>query len=99
MTASYAAQANAPPRCGTRRRRMRSASKDYVESQHLVVPWKERKAFLRDEESEQRLREHNAHLCGTDDSPITTAVGEVLGSTGDQLMLLEGALICHPDAL
>src|SRR2546426_12516046 len=25
--------------------------KDYVESRHLVVPWKQRKAFLRDEES------------------------------------------------
>jgi len=73
--------------------------KDYVESQHLVVPWKQRKAFLRDEESEQRLREHNARLGGTDDSPVTVAVGEVLASTGEQLMVLEGALISHPDAL
>src|SRR5438034_1089242 len=73
--------------------------KDYVESQHLVVPWKQRKAFLRDEESEQRLREHNARLGGTDDSPVAMAVGEVLASTGDHLMVLEGALICHADAL
>jgi hypothetical protein len=27
--------------------------KDYVESKHLVVRWKERKVFLRDEESER----------------------------------------------
>ena len=70
--------------------------KDYVESQHLVVPWQQGKAFLRDEESEQRLREHNARLGGIDDSPVAVAVGEVLASTGEHLMVLEGALICHP---
>lgn len=31
--------------------------KDYVESQHLVVRWKDRKACLRDEENERRLRD------------------------------------------
>lgn len=34
--------------------------KDHIESQYLVVRWKDRKAFLRDEESERRLLEHNA---------------------------------------
>ena len=52
--------------------------KDYVESRHLVAPWKQRKAFLRDEESEQRLREHHARVGTTDDSPFAMAVGEVL---------------------
>jgi hypothetical protein len=32
---------------------------DYVESGQLIVPWKERKEFLKEEESQQRLENHN----------------------------------------
>ncbi len=32
---------------------------DYIESKSLVVRWKDRKAFLRDEDHERALREHN----------------------------------------
>jgi hypothetical protein len=33
---------------------------DYIGSGQLIVPWREHKAFLKEEASEDRLREHNA---------------------------------------
>jgi hypothetical protein len=35
---------------------------DYVESSRLIVRWKERKAFLKEDEEAERLRNHN-QLC------------------------------------
>lgn len=71
--------------------------KDYVESQYLVVRWKERKAFLRDEE--RRLREHNARLGGAGASPVAEALQQIFESVGDKLILYGDVLEGDPDAL
>ena len=53
---------------------------DYVESHNLLVRWKDRKAFLQDEERERRLRQHNEQTGYLKESPITRAVEEVFES-------------------
>lgn len=73
--------------------------KDYVESQYLVVRWKERKAFLRDEESERRLREHNARLGGAGGSPVAEALQQIFEGVGDKLIFYGDVLEGDPDAL
>ena len=74
--------------------------KDYVESKHLVVRWKERKAFLRDEENERRLQEHNTRTgYDHDESPVPSAVLQVFENIGDDLSFYRGVLTGHPDAL
>jgi hypothetical protein len=51
---------------------------DYVESVQLIVPCKERRDFLKDEENEERLRRHNEqHGYHRDSSPIAIAFGHV----------------------
>src|SRR5215813_447788 len=67
--------------------------KDYVESKHLVVRWKERKAFLQDEESERRLQQENARLgYESDDAPVPSAVQQVFESVGDDVSFYRGVL-------
>lgn len=74
--------------------------KDYVESKHLVVRWKERKAFLRDEENERRLQEHNERSgYDNDDSPVPSAVLQVFESVSDDVGFYRGVLTGNPDAL
>src|SRR2546426_10153534 len=57
---------------------------DYVESKSLIVPWKERKAFLRDEEAEKRLDADNTSQGYKADSPLDQAVGCVFDSVGEK---------------
>jgi len=72
---------------------------DYVDSKQLVVPWKDRKAFLRDEEAEQRLREHAKENSVDKDSPVANALSEVFESMGEGLSFWHGALEGDPEAL
>ena len=58
---------------------------DYVESAQIIVPWKERKAFLRDEENAASLIERNKADGFQPKSPITEAVQQVFESAGDEL--------------
>lgn len=72
---------------------------DYVESSQILVPWKEHKAFLRDEESAEELAKHN-RLCGyQSDSPIAAAVQQVLESTGEDPDFSRGVLSILPESL
>ncbi len=57
---------------------------DYVESKNLIVPWKERKAFLRDEETEKRLEADNASQGYKADSPLDQAITCVFESVGEK---------------
>jgi hypothetical protein len=57
---------------------------DYVESQNLVVRWKDRKALLRDEERGRRLQEHNDRLGYKEGSPLANALEEVFGCVAEQ---------------
>src|SRR5205807_6238530 len=42
----------------------------YVESGQLLCPWKERKAFLKEEENRERLLKHNDDQGYSENSPI-----------------------------
>lgn len=67
--------------------------KDYVESQDIVVRWKEQKAFLRDEENERRLDEQSDRAgYVNDEGPVETALSEIFESVGDDLSFYRGVL-------
>jgi hypothetical protein len=73
---------------------------DYVESGKLVVPWKDHKAFLKEETNEQSLREYNARN-GYDheDSPVVRALYEVFDSVAEGINFYKGSLTAPPEAL
>jgi hypothetical protein len=73
---------------------------DYVESGQLVVSWKEHKAFLREEENEKNLREHNKRN-GYEgrDTPIVLAMDQVFDSVGDEASFYRGILTAKPEPL
>ena len=48
---------------------------DYVASSLLVVPWKDAKAVLREEEDAARLKRHNDEQGYKRDDPIDNALG------------------------
>ena len=56
---------------------------DYVETQNLLVLWKELKSFLRDEERASRLREDNERNGYKEDSPLENVLTQVFESTGE----------------
>jgi hypothetical protein len=56
----------------------------FVESGHLLAPWKEHKAFLKEEADDARLREHNGRTGYKRDSPLDKALHEVFESVGDK---------------
>jgi hypothetical protein len=58
--------------------------KRYVESSHLVAPWKEHKAFLKEEADERRLREHNDRSGYKGDTPLDNALHGVFESVGER---------------
>jgi hypothetical protein len=71
----------------------------YVESGQLVVPWKEHRAFLREESDAERLREHNKRIGYDSESPLTLAVEQVFESVGDGVQFYKGVLSGIPEAL
>ena len=73
---------------------------DYVESGQLVVPWKERRAFLKEEENKRYLREYNdRHGYDHEESPIVNALYSVFESIGDKLSFYKGVLTSPLEAL
>jgi len=70
---------------------------DYVDSGQLIVPWKEHKAFLKEEADEQRLREYNeAHGYDGEESAVVTALYQVYESIRDGIDFYRGCLRPHP---
>jgi hypothetical protein len=57
---------------------------DYIESQNLLVRWKDRKAFFQDEEKARQLRADNEKHGFDDDSPVDNAVTQVFESIGEK---------------
>src|SRR5687768_9495245 len=55
----------------------------FVESGQLLVPWKDHKAFLREEANAAALSEHNDQQGYKRDSPLENAVCEIFESTGE----------------
>jgi hypothetical protein len=72
---------------------------DYVESGQLVVPWKEHKAFLKEEASAEALREHNERLGYEENSPIANALYSVFECVGDDVSFYRGILSGSPEAV
>jgi hypothetical protein len=71
----------------------------YVESQQLLAPWKEHKAYLREEAEAERLRAYNKEHGYEPDSPLDNAVSQVFESVGEQVSYYRGSLYGPPDAI
>ena len=72
---------------------------DYVDSGQLMVPWKEHKVFLKEENESQALRKHNED-CGYDEnSPIANALYHVFDNVGDDVSFYKGVLRGSPEAM
>jgi hypothetical protein len=68
----------------------------YVESGQLLCPWKERKAFMREEESRERLVKHNDEQGYSENSPIAHALYQVFESAGEsELSFYKGVPELH----
>jgi len=73
---------------------------DYVESGQLIVPWKEHKAFLKEEAHAERLREHNeGQGYDHEGSPVVEAVRQVFESVGDAVDFDKGSVVGLPEAI
>lgn len=73
---------------------------DYVKSGQLVVPWKDRKAFLKEEESAERLKRHNVEQgYDNEESPIVSALYEVFETIADGVNFYRGSITASPEAL
>jgi hypothetical protein len=73
---------------------------DYIESQKLVVSWKERKAFFRDEERSQQLRADNEGRGYREDSPLANVLYQVFESLGEKdVHFYRGCLSGRSEAL
>jgi hypothetical protein len=72
---------------------------DYVDSSQLVVPWKEHKAFLKEEASLEALRQHNQRTGYDENSPIARALYQVFESIGDDVSFYRGTLSGSAEAV
>jgi len=71
----------------------------YVESSHLLAPWKDHKAILKEEENERRLLERGVEHGYEKESPVVRAIEQVYESTGDNVMFYRGRLSGPRDAI
>ena len=66
---------------------------DYIESQKLIVSWRERKAFFRDEDKARLLEEDNEAHGYREDSPYANVLDQVYSSLGEKdLLFYRGVL-------
>ncbi len=73
---------------------------DYIESQNLVVRWKDRKAFFLDEERAQRIKEDNERRGYKEESPLGNVLYEVFECMGEKdLSFYRGVLSGHHEPL
>ena len=73
---------------------------EYVDSRNLIVLWKERKAYLQDEEKGHELRADNERHGYSEKSPLANALYEVFESVGENdVDFYRGELSGSPEAL
>lgn len=74
---------------------------DFVKSANLIVPWKERRSFLRDEQRRADLARRCAHQWRGSNNPTCSAVSSVLDTTGEHRLGIDndGSLYADPEAL
>ena len=71
----------------------------YVESTHLLAPWKEHKTFLKEEAAAERVFEHNEECGYRKDSPVDRALYEVFENMGDEVSYYKGSVTGRPEAI
>ena len=71
----------------------------YVVSSHLIAPWKDHKAVLKEEANAGSLEEHNERTGYQKDSPVVRALEEIFESTGDQVCFYRARLSGPRDAI
>jgi len=72
----------------------------YASSGQLVVRWKDRRGFLKDEVNDQRLREYNeGHGYADPDSPVVRAVEQVYENVGEAIGFYSGILTSTSEVL
>jgi hypothetical protein len=77
----------------------REGLKDFVKSKNIIVPWRERRAFLRDEEKARVFNAHVERTAPPEKNPIHDAMNTVFESTGDAVSYWNGALTGEQEAL
>lgn len=70
----------------------------FVRSSNIVVPWKERKAFLKEESDWKRLREVSELTWPGHDHPVDDAVTSVLEATGEHVNCYRSGVLTASDA-
>ncbi len=71
----------------------------YVESQNLIVPWRERRAYLEEQAAKLRLEEQSERDGFQRDSPVVRAIEQVFDSVGEDIWFWKGTLRTTPDVL
>src|SRR3954469_6193430 len=71
----------------------------YAESAQLVCAWKERKAFLQEEEDQQRIDRYNVEHGYQLKSAITNAIQQVYQAASDGVSFEAGCLRCERGAI
>jgi hypothetical protein len=73
---------------------------DFIESGQLIVSWKEHKAFLKEEASEERIQKYNDDYGYRDrNKPVITALEQVFQSAADGVDFTKGGLIGAPESI
>ena len=77
-----------------------SGLQDFIRSNHLVIPWRERKDYLRDEASWEALERYCDTCWPGFEHPLSDAVDTILESTGETVSIGKcGDLSCVPGVL
>jgi hypothetical protein len=71
----------------------------YVESGQLVAPWREHKAFLKEEDDDLRLKDESERHGYRKDSPVDRAMYVVFESVGDEVSYYNGTLSGEREAI
>jgi len=72
---------------------------DYITTTQIIVPWRDRKAYLRDEGCLALMLEHNQTHGYEPQGPITLAVEQIFASAGEDVCLYRGLLSGMPDKI
>lgn len=73
---------------------------DYVESQQLIVRWRDRKAFFRDMDKARKLQANNDENKYKEETPFTNVLYQIFESLGErELIFYKGVLSGRPEAV
>jgi hypothetical protein len=70
---------------------------DYITTAQIIVPWRKKKDFLKDEVNLAAIDEHNDVHGYKFDSPVTLAIEQIFESAGDGVGVSRGILSGTPD--